>query len=69
MSAFLQVLNVRFAGRPSARPSRTGHPFDRGHVMPKEKPLWGGGQGPRDCGQSCRRRPRNAYAAPPIPGE
>ena len=45
MSAFLQVLNVRFAGRPSARPSRTGHPFDRGHVMPKEKPLWGGGAG------------------------
>ena len=36
MSAFLQVLNVRFAGRPPARPSRTGHPFHRGQLMPQE---------------------------------
>ena len=38
MSAFLQSLSVRFAGRPPGRPSRNGHPFYRGQLMPKEKP-------------------------------
>ena len=43
MSAFLQTLSVRFAGRPPARPSRTGHPFHRGQLMPQEN--LGGGRG------------------------
>ena len=50
MSAFLQTLSVRFAGRPPGRPSRNGHSFHRGQLMP------------------CGRRPRNAYALPPLPG-
>ena len=46
MSAFLQVLNVRFAGRPPGRPSRNGHPFHRGQLMPKENLGGFGGQSP-----------------------
>ena len=36
MSAFLQVLNVRFAGRPPARPFRCGRSSQRGRFMPGE---------------------------------
>ena len=43
MSAFLQTLSVRFAGRPPARPSRNGHSFHRGQLMPQEN--LGGGAG------------------------
>ena len=46
MSAFLQSLSVRFAGRPSGRPSRNGHPFHRGQLMPKENLGGFGGQSP-----------------------
>ena len=52
MSAFLQTLSVRFAGRPPARPSRTCHPFHRGHVMPKENlgAFGGGAESPETAG-------------------
>ena len=46
MLAFLQVLNVGFAGRPPARPGRNGHSFHRGQLMPNVNIGKFGGQSP-----------------------
>ena len=52
MSAFLQVLRIRFAGRHPGRPRRCGRSFQRGRFMPRENL---GGSGSRVPGTAGNR--------------